>query len=882
MNNEQSSNVCKTVRSLGFSAKRAACCAKYAEKQIQSMGPEAFLGRLKDLESYYTDPDNASFPRWMSKKRRPDGLYRPKGDLGQLVGTNTKRETVITILGSVRTSIVLKEPTKKQLDKFVTAVANPPIPANVDFDPCGLEKDAHWFEHRLKKKWQNREFFGPGDVDGTRIPYGSKSLSIRYKNDSKTGCRTPVRNPAHVMRAWDLSITLAPACCWSFLDSIQYTIPDTRPEQSRVVYNKRRKQAFDSGKRHPTVGKKSRTKVLESKTLPIGHISFLQKPAGKLRTVANPNRLAQWEVEPLGEVLSDWVNSQPGVYVLDQEAGIEKVQSWLKDGEVLVSADLSSASDTLDYRRVLGPLFRQPQNSLTRKSLEFFDRLSKMPWYLSSDVARQKLGKETISWKQGQPLGLRPSFPILTITNLTAAQNAVLHVDGEISEDVPFVIVGDDIVIKQKYAEKYAEIIGSIGGIANIDKSMVSDKQAEFCSRLITPEKVIRLKPRWLEDDPIQNILTYQDTGLDVEVKGWIRKLAKHTGRYSLVESGLIPQFHPDTAAKLLEKEVVHAYLEEISHGEGYDANATLTMETLFLRSIVDQQAKIPKIKQMKLIDGKPQEVESLLSRKVLMSLSAKQLMELFKESNPEADLIYLSYLDHDGKPGNSSSADYWFIKKSVEANFELTKTGRMSATTSSKVRHFVRSLYLDPSYREGYPDLIVPPILGEEIQSMDMVEYPAHVQSVKPVMKYDHHTDTKSVKTDKLEYVKKLDKKLTLLEESFVSDLTDSSAVILRVSDSEPAVDVLIEISEGDDEASVTYHTSAASSEPHHIKRKSKKKDSSETPVVEGIHDSEPQSGLSGSPAMTPRCQRNPDLDLGIGNLLVDDKDDVDHQEPD
>nr|QIS87989.1 MAG: RNA-dependent RNA polymerase [Palmer virus] len=183
-----------------------------------------------------------------------------------------------------------------------------------------------------------------------------------------------------------------------------------------------------------------------------------------------------------------------------------------------------------------------------------------MPWYVTSPEARSYIGNDTVRWKQGQPLGLRPSFPLLTITNLWAARQAVLQVDGREAGDVPYAIVGDDIVIHSKYAKAYRDNIASLGGVANVDKACSSDVQAEFCSRLIKPEVVFRLKARYLSGNDSQNILTYQGI-LPVKAKPWILRASKRVGSYSLVESGIIPDFHPDQPRSLREKVLMNAVL---------------------------------------------------------------------------------------------------------------------------------------------------------------------------------------------------------------------------------------------------------------------------------------------------------------------------------
>lgn len=805
-----STAVCKSVRALGLSPTRTHTIVDGCSKALSSNGAEFLLGRLKSLQEYYVDPVANPFPEWMSKKRRPDGLLRPKGFLGQLVGTKTKIETIITLIGAVRTSITFREPTKTQMDNFVSSVKSPPIPTTKGLDPLGLEESVPWIERRLKKKWENREFFGPGDVKGVNIPMGIKSLKMRYNKEN-------VPDPGLLFLGWDGSIANAPASGWSFLQEIGYCVPNLSPEQSRVLFNARRKDSYDSGKRHAVVkGKKSRTKVQDKITVYAGTIGFLQKPSGKLRTVGNPNRFLQWENEPLGEVLGDWVNRQPGVYVTCQDKGIEQIQLWLSKKEKLVSADLSSASDTLDYKLVLGPLFRQPGSSLTRKSVDFFDRITKMPWFIGDATARGYIG-ESISWKQGQTLGLRPSFPILTITNLTAAQNAVLEVDGYIDpENVPYAIVGDDIVIKEKYADAYSRHITSLGGKANPSKSMRNSVQAEFCSRLITSNSVLRLKPRWLETNDVQNILTFQGTGVKPKIKGWIKRMAMRTGAYALKESGLIPGFHPSQAVKLPDKEVVHAYLG--LDKEKAVSNAT-SMQTLFMRGLERKKAD--------------------LTRHELMTLSAKECALRFERDNPGKDAISWAYMHRTN--GRLPKLDTILFEST-----QFHEIGKMSKHTAHKVKTFYRDICLDQ--RAVYTtELNVPVIEGSEFSSEDLLDKTANMQSVEPKSSYDYKSDSRVTHESEITRLSSLNRKIDRIEPDIVHD-GEKTHIISHVPNSD--IDVLIE-DKGED-LELSYHGRTTQSDPVSIAKLAVKSKTESSTVKE----EENSKTVTLSPKMTPKSR--------------------------
>lgn len=538
--------VCKTVRSLGLTPVETRKIVDGVSFALRHNGPDWVLSRVKSLRDYYAG--TGDFPAWVSyKHRKYDGLLKPKGWMGYLVGARRNPDTVMTVCASVIGAITYEQPTDKQLQKWYEAVANPPkadaLPKETIQAAMPSIAD---LEKNLKKKLDQVQAFGPDNISGTSIPVGYDLLRV------KRGKKLDVRG---LYDAYIRSLESAPANSWSFLDQSGIRIPGVKMSRSRVLINKARKSA-------PDFRPKKTDRKLSSETYPIGHISFLQKPFGKLRTVANPNRFVQWELIPLGEVLSDWINHQPGVYVTNQGGAIEWTKGRLSRGVHLTSADLSSASDTLDYKEITAAL--KAAGPEMRKHLEYFEWCSTRSWLVPNEQAKDFLKRKgcdtsTIRWKQGQPLGLRPSFPLMTACNLIAARAAVIRLDGRISEDdPPFAIVGDDIVIETKYAAAYSDAITAMGGVANLDKSLSSDEQAEICSRLVRRDQVLRLKPRYLFDNDPQNVLTYQDTSLRVRCAGWVREYAKKVGSYSLVESGLVPLYHGDQPKRISVRDLFH------------------------------------------------------------------------------------------------------------------------------------------------------------------------------------------------------------------------------------------------------------------------------------------------------------------------------------
>jgi hypothetical protein len=169
------------------------------------------------------------------------------------------------------------------------------------------------------------------------------------------------------------------------------------------------------------------------------------------------------------------------------------VQASLRRGDDWFSVDISSATDhfPLEYQlQVLHFIFQGDQTAYDMISL--FNELSRMPWWFK-DIE----GKiQTIQWRKGQPMGLRPSFGSFALTHglVLLALN-----DGKWKED--FFVLGDDVIIKGKELHrKYRDFL-SWHSIPVAEVKTLQGRYAEFASMIITPSEVIPVY-KWRRSTP--------------------------------------------------------------------------------------------------------------------------------------------------------------------------------------------------------------------------------------------------------------------------------------------------------------------------------------------------------------------------------------------
>jgi hypothetical protein len=218
-----------------------------------------------------------------------------------------------------------------------------------------------------------------------------------------------------------------------------------------------------------------------------GEVHFLQEPGYKLRSIASPYRLFQVASEPLKNDLKVVVKSLPWDCTHDQGRAFGPIQEAIKANRVIHSVDLSNATDyfPLDLQEiVLQTIYPKDGHYI-----ELVREISRAFW--KSEVG-------LIRWTKGQPLGFNPSFFLFTLTH-----GLLLYGLNGYKWDHDFFVVGDDVVIlNDTLYRQYINTLHHFGCPYSKDKSINSDKLAEFAGKVIIEDMVIpQLKWRHVSDD---------------------------------------------------------------------------------------------------------------------------------------------------------------------------------------------------------------------------------------------------------------------------------------------------------------------------------------------------------------------------------------------
>jgi len=218
----------------------------------------------------------------------------------------------------------------------------------------------------------------------------------------------------------------------------------------------------------------------------VGRISYIQEPSLKSRVIANPNRVLQHYLRPLGRCLYDLLRSFDTDATFDQDEGVRWVKDQLSNGKPLFGADLTAATDTLPFLDVIQALETLSPDLSGNLEWQLFIEASRSPWLHRDDKGKEEL----VAWSCGQPLGTYPSFALLGIQhNLIALRAWEDACSAGHNLGLPrqcFRIVGDDIVMVDGMRPFYLDLMRRSEVEINLSKSLASSCWMEFCGREIT------------------------------------------------------------------------------------------------------------------------------------------------------------------------------------------------------------------------------------------------------------------------------------------------------------------------------------------------------------------------------------------------------------
>lgn len=221
----------------------------------------------------------------------------------------------------------------------------------------------------------------------------------------------------------------------------------------------------------------------------VGKIGLIQEPGFKLRAVANPARVYQQALKPLGDDLYHKLAMLPWDCTFDQQRPFSILQNHLNNGNFCHAVDLSNATDRFPLalqETVLKRLY------LREDGVNLFLDLSRSKWQCS--IVPEKV----ISWSTGQPLGLYPSFALFAFTH-----GMILYALNNYQHNDCFFVLGDDVVIlDDALFAKYITFLADMDIPYSPSKTISSNSLTEFGGKIIMCEGIVpQLKWSRVSDD---------------------------------------------------------------------------------------------------------------------------------------------------------------------------------------------------------------------------------------------------------------------------------------------------------------------------------------------------------------------------------------------
>lgn len=489
----QGNALCQAVKLEGLSSGSERRLEDRIRHLLSHNGVEFIVDTLKQMKQHCID--NLDFPHpysneeygypyiaWNSKKDRP------KGGLGVIYTEFKDIQKRIRVIGAVINTFELDQPSAKQVERFISGVEYNNRTSDDVLASVG-DTEVYTLATAIKSRLLYARPFDGTQMTGSVVPEGleqkmiahdKKALSAGFdKRDSEARSRAIANLEAATVN----QVYLAPKLVHDYVR--KYMAPHIAERGEKPVYLKRstpiKARPYDGGNRFGL--------HIEDYRPYVGTISMLQQPGAKLRTVVNVNRYINYVMDPFAKAMESTFYRYPQVSVLDQEDGMQWAKEQLRAGRTLASIDLSQATDLLDFRVLTRAITNSKWcNEELEATLELFSYIAESPFY------QPDLGVG-VTMNTGQPLGLKGSFQVLTAMNFLAGREACNRVG---LKDLPFRVVGDDMIIDARAAKEYSDIITSWSGKTNYEKMLTSDRYAEFCSHIITRDKVISMKPKYV------------------------------------------------------------------------------------------------------------------------------------------------------------------------------------------------------------------------------------------------------------------------------------------------------------------------------------------------------------------------------------------------
>lgn len=246
--------------------------------------------------------------------------------------------------------------------------------------------------------------------------------------------------------------------------------------------------------------------------------------AGKVRVFALLDSLSQTFLAPIHEALFDLLRRIPNDGTFDQDKSVQRCQVKAMENNRAFSFDLTAATDRIPALLSAGIISLIFTNELL--GAYWLKVMTDRDFAFNSKIAEKyNVSPGPYRYAVGQPMGGLSSWAMLALTHHWIVQYCASKVGNDVNKAwyEGYEILGDDLVIfDPQVADKYLELMSSLGCEINMNKSIVSKSRPVFefakrtCWGLNTVSGISfnQLSANKLVGSRIANVLSFAKSGL--------------------------------------------------------------------------------------------------------------------------------------------------------------------------------------------------------------------------------------------------------------------------------------------------------------------------------------------------------------------------------
>jgi hypothetical protein len=211
-----------------------------------------------------------------------------------------------------------------------------------------------------------------------------------------------------------------------------------------------------------------------------GSLNVSQEPGAKARFFASPRCLIQAALSGLHRDLDHLMYDAPEDACHDQSMPVTEIQEKLRASELVWSVDLSNATDSFPLEPQL--VFLR-QVSVAEDRIRLFSHMARER-FQTSDEIRKHTGIDSYAWTVGQPLGLKPSFAVFSLTMHSLIRGIAMCLRRPFRRRY-FQLGDDHVSFDSVIAEEFIRVLQNAGVKISREKSIISRRVAEFAGYMV-------------------------------------------------------------------------------------------------------------------------------------------------------------------------------------------------------------------------------------------------------------------------------------------------------------------------------------------------------------------------------------------------------------